>query len=56
MSKFEEFSQKVKELQKEYKVFIDTIVNDIGTDELIVVDEATDEFKYLFNEEADDNE
>lgn len=51
MSKLEEFSQKVKELQKEYKVFIDSIVNDIGMDELIVIDEKTGEFKYLFNED-----
>lgn len=51
MSKYEEFSQKVKALQKEYGVFIDTIVNDIGIDELIIVDEKTGEFKYLFTEE-----
>ncbi|WJZ23618.1 hypothetical protein LIS04_190 [Listeria phage LIS04] len=53
MNKFQEFSQKVLDLEKEYGVFIDTIQNGLGVSDLIVVDEETQEFRPLWNGESD---
>ncbi|MGD6829320.1 hypothetical protein [Bacillus pumilus] len=49
MNKYQKFSQKVLELQKEFGVSIDTIQTEIGTVELIVVDEESGGFQPLWN-------
>ncbi|MFP3418016.1 hypothetical protein R0K30_02400 [Bacillus sp. SIMBA_154] len=53
MNKYQKFSQEVLQLEKEYGMFIDTIQTDIGTVELVVVDEESGRFRPLWNGETE---